>query len=119
MRTGRNRAAADGSARVVYTALAGNAAITVAKFIAYGVSGSSAMLTEAIHSLVDSVDQVLLLVGQVRGRRPADAGHPLGHGMESYFWSFIVAVMVLPSDDRDEARRRTHRLRVRTPRPRV
>jgi cation diffusion facilitator family transporter len=95
MRTGRNRAAADGSARVVYTALAGNAAITVAKFIAYGVSGSSAMLTEAIHSLVDSVDQVLLLVGQVRGRRPADAGHPLGHGMESYFWSFIVAVMVL------------------------
>jgi len=94
MRTGRNRPA-DGSTRVVYAALAGNVAITVAKFIAYGVSGASAMLTEAIHSLVDSVDQVLLLVGQARSRRPADAGHPLGHGMESYFWSFIVAVMVL------------------------
>ncbi len=85
----------DGSTRVVYAALAGNVAIAIAKFVAYGVSGSSAMLTEAIHSLVDSVDQVLLLVGQKRGRRPPDASHPLGHGMESYFWSFIVAVMVL------------------------
>ena len=94
-RSPRTRPAADGSTRVVYAALAGNAAITIAKFVAYTISGSSAMLTEAIHSLVDSVDQVLLLVGQARGRRPADAGHPLGHGMESYFWSFIVALMVL------------------------
>jgi cation diffusion facilitator family transporter len=85
----------DGSTRVVYAALAGNIAIAVAKFVAYGISGSSAMLTEAIHSLVDSADQILLLVGQTRGRRPPDAAHPLGHGMESYFWSFIVAVMVL------------------------
>jgi cation diffusion facilitator family transporter len=85
----------DGSTRVVYAALAGNIAIAVAKFVAYGISGSSAMLTEAIHSLVDSADQILLLVGQARGRRPPDAAHPLGHGMESYFWSFIVAVMVL------------------------
>jgi Cation efflux family len=52
------------------------------------------MLTEAIHSLVDTADQVLLLVGQTRGERPADATHPLGHGMEVYFWSFIVALMV-------------------------
>jgi cation diffusion facilitator family transporter len=80
---------------VVYAALAGNAAITVAKFVAYGVSGSSAMLTEAVHSAVDSIDQVLLLVGLARGRRPADPDHPLGHGMETYFWSLIVAVMVL------------------------
>jgi divalent metal cation (Fe/Co/Zn/Cd) transporter len=80
---------------VVYAALAGNVAIAVANSVAYGLSGSSAMLTEAIHSLVDSTDQILLLVGQARGRRPADAGHPLGHGMETYFWSFIVAVMVL------------------------
>jgi cation diffusion facilitator family transporter len=85
----------DGSARVVYAALAGNVAIAAAKFAAYGLSRSSAMLTEAIHSLVDSVDQILLLIGQARGRRPPDADHPLGHGMESYFWSFIVAVMVL------------------------
>ena len=89
------RASRDGSTRVVYAALAGNVAIAVAKFVAYGLSGSSAMLTEAIHSLVDSTDQILLLVGQARGRPPADAGHPLGHGMETYFWSFIVAVMVL------------------------
>jgi cation diffusion facilitator family transporter len=87
--------ATDGSTRVVYAALAGNIAIAVAKFVAYGISGSSAMLTEAIHSLVDSADQVLLLVGQARGQRPPDPGHPLGHGMEAYFWSFIVAVMVL------------------------
>ena len=52
------------------------------------------MLTEAIHSLVDTADQVLLLVGQTRGERPADATHPLGYGMEVYFWSFIVALMV-------------------------
>ena len=69
--------------------------MAIAKFVAYGLSGSSAMFTEAIHSLVDSIDQVLLLIGQHRGSRPPDAGHPLGHGMESYFWSLIVAVMVL------------------------
>jgi cation diffusion facilitator family transporter len=86
---------ADGSARVVYAALAGNVAIAAAKLVAYGLSGSSAMLTEAIHSLVDSADQMLLLIGQSRGRRPPDPDHPLGHGMETYFWSLIVAVMVL------------------------
>jgi cation diffusion facilitator family transporter len=80
---------------VVYAALAGNTAVAIAKFVAYGLSGSSAMFTEAIHSLVDSVDQILLLVGQHRGRKPPDPGHPLGHGMETYFWSMIVAVMVL------------------------
>jgi hypothetical protein len=71
---------------VVYAALAGNIAIAVAKLIAFAVSKSSAMLAEAIHSFVDSVDQILLLVGESRGRRPPDADHPLGHGMESYFW---------------------------------
>ena len=52
------------------------------------------MLTEAIYSLVDTADQVLLLVGQTRGEKPADAMHPLGYGIEVYFWSFIVALMV-------------------------
>ena len=85
---------AGGSARVVYAALAGNTLIAVAKFAAFGISGSSAMLTEAVHSLVDSTDQVLLLVGQARGRRPPSAAHPFGYGMETYFWSFIVALMV-------------------------
>jgi cation diffusion facilitator family transporter len=86
---------AKGSTRVVCVALAGNVAIAAAKFGAYFLSGSSGMFTEAIHSLVDSIDQVLLLVGQARGRKPADATHPLGHGMEAYFWSFVVAIMVL------------------------
>jgi cation diffusion facilitator family transporter len=85
---------AQGSARVVLTALAGNAAIALAKFAAAAISGSTAMLTEAIHSLVDTGDQLLLLVGQARGRRPPDETHPLGYGMEAYFWSFIVALMV-------------------------
>jgi cation diffusion facilitator family transporter len=85
---------ASGSTRVVLAALAGNGAIALAKFVAAAISGSTAMLTEAIHSLVDTGDQLLLLVGQARGRRPADDSHPLGYGMETYFWSFIVALMV-------------------------
>jgi divalent metal cation (Fe/Co/Zn/Cd) transporter len=82
------------SRRVVLAALAGNGAIALAKFAAAAISGSTAMLTEAIHSLVDTGDQILLLVGQARSEKPADATHPLGHGMEAYFWSFIVALMV-------------------------
>jgi len=85
---------ASGSTRVVLTALAGNGAIALAKFVAAGLSGSTAMFTEAIHSLVDTGDQLLLLVGQSRGRRQPDESHPLGYGMETYFWSFIVALMV-------------------------
>lgn len=84
-----------GSVRVVVIALAGNCAIAAAKFAAFGLSGSSAMLTEAIHSVVDSIDQTLLLVGEARSRKAADAEHPLGYGMEAYFWSFVVALMVL------------------------
>ncbi|HEY2751012.1 cation diffusion facilitator family transporter [Phenylobacterium sp.] len=85
---------AEGSTRVVLAALAGNGAIALAKFAAAGLSGSTAMLTEAVHSLVDTGDQILLLVGQKRGARTADATHPLGYGMETYFWSFVVALMV-------------------------
>lgn len=88
------RVVAKGSTRVVYVALAGNAAIAVAKFFAYALSGSSAILTEAIHSLVDTADQTLLLVGEHRARRSRDPSHPLGYGMEMYFWSFVVAMMV-------------------------
>lgn len=85
---------ANGSTRVVYAALAGNGAIALSKFIAAGLSGSSAMLTEAIHSLVDTGDQLLMLWGARRAARPASESHPLGYGMEAYFWSFIVALMV-------------------------
>ncbi|MFI4963971.1 MAG: cation diffusion facilitator family transporter [Caulobacterales bacterium] len=85
---------AKGSKRAVLAALAGNGAVALAKFVAAGVSGSTAMLTEAIHSLVDTFDEVFLLVGQARGAKVRDATHPLGYGMEAYFWSFIVALMV-------------------------
>lgn len=84
----------EGSTKVVLAALAGNVAIAIAKFAAFAISGSSAMLTEAIHSLVDTGDQILLLVGQKRAARTADDSHPLGYGGEAYFWSFIVALMV-------------------------
>jgi cation diffusion facilitator family transporter len=83
-----------GSKRVVLAALAGNFAISVTKFAAFALTRSTAMLTEAIHSLVDTGDQLLLLMGQRRSNRPANATHPFGYGMEAYFWSFIVALMI-------------------------
>jgi cation diffusion facilitator family transporter len=86
---------ADGSTKVVYVALAGNVLVAIAKFVAATVSGSSAMLTEGIHSSADTLNQVLLLIGTRRSRARADAGHAFGYGMEIYFWAFVVAVMVL------------------------
>ncbi|HEV2622025.1 MAG TPA: cation diffusion facilitator family transporter [Frateuria sp.] len=80
--------------RVVYAALAGNLAIAVAKFVAADFSGSSAMLSEGVHSLVDTANELLLLYGMHRASKPPDAIHPFGHGRELYFWSFIVALLV-------------------------
>jgi cation diffusion facilitator family transporter len=78
----------------IFAAAGGNLAIAVSKFVAFALTGSSAMLTEAVHSLVDTGNQALLLLGLRRAAAPPDTGHPFGHGMELYFWSFIVALMV-------------------------
>ena len=85
---------ASGSPRTILISLGANVGIAVAKFAAAAVTGSSAMLTEGVHSLVDSTNQLLLLHGRKQSQRPADALHPFGYGRELYFWSFVVAIMV-------------------------
>jgi cation diffusion facilitator family transporter len=82
------------SNRTLIIALAANVGIAVSKFVAAAITGSSAMLTEGVHSLVDSANQLLLMWGRRQARKPADARHPFGYGRELYFWSFVVAVLV-------------------------
>ncbi len=86
--------AASGSKKVVIAAFIGNGLIAITKFAAAAVTGSSAMFSEAIHSLVDTGNQVLLLHGLKRAARPPDEDHPFGYGREIYFWSFVVAVLI-------------------------
>lgn len=78
----------------IYAAMAANIAIGIAKFVGAAISGSSAMLSEGIHSVVDSSNEVLLLYGLRQSARRADEEHPLGHGQEIYFWSLVVAVLI-------------------------
>ena len=85
---------ASSSKKVIYAALVGNGLIAITKFIASFLTGSSAMLSEGIHSAVDTGNQLLLLLGLKKAKKPADKDYPFGHGKEIYFWSFVVAIMI-------------------------
>lgn len=81
------------SKKSVYAALAGNAAVAITKSVAALLTGSSAMLSEGIHSVVDSGNEALLLFGQKRSELPPDDAHPFGHGQELYFWTLLVSLI--------------------------
>src|ERR1700716_3426430 len=78
----------------VITALAANVAVAIAKLAAAAITGSSALVAESLHSMADSVNQVLLLVGARRSRRPADLRHPFGHARYRYVYAFVVSLTV-------------------------
>lgn len=85
---------AAGSTKAVFGAIAANVLIAISKFVAASFTGSSAMISEGIHSLVDSTNGLLLLLGIKRSKKAANQKHPFGYGLEIYFWSFIVSIVV-------------------------
>jgi cation diffusion facilitator family transporter len=85
---------ASGSKKIIIAALIGNVLISITKFVAASMTGSSAMLSEGIHSIVDTGNQILLLYGLKRAAQPASPQFPFGHGKEIYLWSFVVAILI-------------------------
>ncbi|MDQ6904461.1 MAG: cation transporter, partial [Bacteroidota bacterium] len=84
----------EGSKISIYAAMAANIAIAIVKFVAASITGSSAMLSEGIHSAVDSSNEILLLWGIHTSKKPADEMHPFGYGQELYFYTLIVSVLI-------------------------
>jgi len=85
---------ASGGSKAIVAAFAANVGIAVAKLVAFLLTGATSMLAEAIHSLADSGNQGLLLLGRRKANRPPDERHPFGHASERYFWAFVVALVL-------------------------
>ncbi|WP_311774837.1 cation transporter [Nostoc sp. 2RC] len=81
--------ASDSSKKTIFAAMSANLAIAITKFIAAYITNSSAMISEGIHSVVDTIDQLLLLLGLRMSQKPADDSHPFGYGQELYFWTLL------------------------------
>ena len=91
---GRRAAAQAATKKVVYAGIAGNVLVTITKFIAAALTQSAAMLSEAVHSLVDTANDSLMAYGLHRAEKPPTHEHPLGHGREVYFWAFVVSLLI-------------------------
>jgi len=83
-----------GSRRAIIAAFLANLGIALSKFVVFAITGAASMLAEAIHSLADTGNQGLLMLGGARSRRPADEEHPFGYGTLRYFWAFVVALVL-------------------------
>lgn len=106
---------AGGSLKVILGSLAANVGIAAAKFVAAFLTGSGAMLAEAIHSSADCTNQILLLIGAKQAAAPPDAAHPMGRGRAAYFWSFLVALMIFAGGGVMSIREGVHKVMVPDP----
>lgn len=106
--------ASGGGTKAIVAALAANLGIAVTKFVAWALTGASSMLAEAIHSVADSGNQVLLLVGGKRARRAATPEHPFGYGRERYVYAFVVSIVLFSVGACSRCTRRGTSTRTRT-----